>query len=196
MRNRGAAWFGGEFALLAAVSLLTLGGCADDDGDDAGGGGDGGNRQGYCAATNGWDSSYSDLEKDVLKIVNQRRSEGANCGSKGTFDPAPALKMNDELRCAARVHSLDMVERDYFDHTNPDGDGPAYRVDQAEYDWRTWGENIAAGSSDAEGTMQQWMNSDGHCANIMNPAFEELGVGYYPGTQYGHVWTQVFGAPR
>lgn len=74
--------------------------------------------------------------------------------------------------------------------------GPGERVDRVEYSWSTWGENIAAGSPDAHGTMQQWMNSDGHCARIMKPDYTELGVGYYPGGEFGHVWTQVFGTPR
>jgi uncharacterized protein YkwD len=43
--------------------------------------------------------------------------------------------------------------------------------------------------------MDQWMGSDGHCANIMNPSFTEIGVGYYPGGQWGHLWTQNFGTP-
>jgi uncharacterized protein YkwD len=42
-----------------------------------------------------------------------------------------------------------------------------------------------------------WLGSDGHCANIMNPAFVDLGVGYFnaPGSMYTHYWTQSFGAP-
>jgi uncharacterized protein YkwD len=88
-----------------------------------------------------------------------------------------------------------MSDRNFFDHTNPSGEGPAERVDAAGYDWRGIGENIAGGSPDAEGTMQQWMGSDGHCANIMSPDFEEIGIGYHPGGQYGHLWTQVFATP-
>ncbi len=185
--------------ITTGLCALALAGCADDEGDggeNMAGDGDGGNLAGYCAETNDWDPTYAQLEQDILQIVNERRAEGADCGTNGSFDPVPPLTMNAQLSCAARVHSKDMVDRNYFDHQNPDGEGPGERVDLAEYDWRTWGENIAAGSPDAAGTMQQWMNSDGHCANIMNPQFSEIGVGYFPGGDYGHVWTQVFGAPR
>lgn len=149
----------------------------------------------YCVDAAAWDPAWKALEEDVLAQVNQVRAQGANCGSKGTFAPAPPLTMNPALRCAARMHSLDMAARGFFDHTNPDGESPWDRMGKAGYGpYAAAGENIAAGSADAAGTMMQWMTSDGHCANIMSPNFQHLGVGYSPGGQYGHLWTQVFGA--
>ncbi|MDC0717609.1 CAP domain-containing protein [Nannocystis bainbridge] len=149
----------------------------------------------YCEPAKGWDPAWKQLEEDVLALVNQRRAEGANCGAQGNFGPAGPLSMDPALRCAARMHSKDMSDRDFFDHTNPDGEPPWDRMGKAGYgSYSNAGENIAGGSPDAAGTMDQWMNSDGHCANIMNPAFEHIGVGYYPGGQWGHLWTQVFGA--
>ena len=149
----------------------------------------------YCNGVADWDPAWTDLENEILVIVNQRRAEGANCGSAGSFGPAGPLTANPALRCAARVHSQDMVDRNFFDHTNPSGQSPFQRMGEAGYQYSTAGENIAAGNSTAAATMQQWMDSDGHCGNIMNDSFTELGVGYYPGGQYGHVWTQNFGAP-
>jgi uncharacterized protein YkwD len=149
----------------------------------------------YCAAVAGWDPAWRQLEDDILVLVNQARAMGANCGSQGNFGPAGPLTMDPALRCAARKHSTDMDARDFFDHINPDGETPWDRMGQAGYgDYSNAGENIAAGSPDAAGTMDQWMTSDGHCSNIMNPDFEHIGVGYHPGGQYGHLWTQVFGA--
>jgi uncharacterized protein YkwD len=112
----------------------------------------------YCSATQGWSTSYTLLEFQILDIVNQRRAEGADCGSQGYFPPAGPLSMHSELRCAARKHSKDMVDRDYFSHTNPDGWGPGQRLNAAGYSG-AWGENIAAGNSTAAATMTQWMNS-------------------------------------
>lgn len=149
----------------------------------------------YCSDAANWDPAWAQLEEDILTLVNQERAKGANCGSEGMFGPAGPLTMEPHLRCAARVHSKDMDDRNFFSHTNPDGEGPGQRIDKAQYgNYSTWGENIAAGSPNAAGTMNQWMGSDGHCANIMNPDFEHIGVGYHPGGQYGHLWTQVFGA--
>jgi uncharacterized protein YkwD len=90
---------------------------------------------------------------------------------------------------------MDMVENNYFDHTNLAGESPFVRMQLAGYTYAAAGENIAAGNNTAAATMGQWMGSDGHCANIMNPNFTEIGVGYFQGGGYGHYWTQNFGRP-
>ncbi|MCA9690578.1 MAG: CAP domain-containing protein [Myxococcales bacterium] len=138
--------------------------------------------------------AYWQLEEQMVPLVNERRAQGANCGSKGSFGPAPPLTVHPALRCAARKHSKDMADNNFFDHTNLMGESPGDRIDQTGYNWSTYGENIAAGNATAAATLNQWMGSDGHCANIMNPSFEHIGVGYHPGGQWGHLWTQVFGA--
>lgn len=190
-------------SILIAASLLVVPACSaldDDDGDAGSVGGDGdgdgdvpGNA--YCQSVADWDSNWNALENEVLSIVNQRRAQGANCGTSGMFGPASPLSMQGSLHCAARKHSQDMNVRNFFAHDNPDGEGPQPRIEKAGYtNWFTWGENIAAGSATAAATMDQWMGSDGHCANIMNPDFTEIGVGYTVGGEWGHLWTQVFGA--
>ena len=147
----------------------------------------------YCDGDDDWMGSWASLEEQVVEVVNQKRSEGANCGSEGSFGAAGPLVMHPLLQCAARMHSMDMVVRDFFSHTNPDGESPWDRIAKTGYGgYANAGENIAAGSATAAAVVDQWMNSDGHCANIMNPQFNEIGVGYYPGGQYGHYWTQVF----
>jgi len=178
----------------------------DDGGMDDGGMDDGGMDDGeppandpevpdnaYCTNVTSWDQGWSQLEQDVLDLVNEVRATGYNCGSGGNFGPAGPLTMQPNLRCAARVHSKDMDERNFFDHTNPSGESPFDRMGMAGYSFSTAGENIAGGSPDAAGTMDQWLNSSGHCANIMNPSFTEIGVGYHPGGNWGTLWTQKFG---
>jgi uncharacterized protein YkwD len=166
------------------------------EGNSAEGNGEGGDEVpsgSFCDPVSDWDASWSTLESQILDIVNARRSEGADCGSMGSFGPAPALTMNPSLRCAARVHSKQMVDMAFFDHVAPWGEEPWDRMEAAGYSYTFAGENIAAGNPTADATMQQWMDSDGHCSNIMSPDFTEIGVGYYPGGSYGHMWTQAFG---
>jgi len=146
----------------------------------------------FCNAVADWPADWAAWEQQVLELVNTRRAEGANCGANGSFDPADPLAINGALTCAARNHSMDMALRGYFDHTDPDGNGPSTRIAAAEYDWSTWGENIALGYPSPEAVVQGWMDSDGHCANLMSAAFTEIGIGYYA----GNYWTQVFGRPR
>lgn len=183
-------------------SLTSGGDEGDGDGDgegDAEGDGDGEQSaempdNDYCAAVSDWDSGHTALEFEILRLTNEIRARGANCGSRGDFEPAPPLTMQSNIHCSARAHSMDMAVRDYFDHDTPEGASPFDRMGEAGYQYRVAGENIAAGSHDAAGTMEQWMESDGHCANVMDPDYTELGVGYFPGGQYGFVWTQNFGS--
>lgn len=139
-------------------------------------------------------SPYASLEDEILAISNQRRAAGANCG--GTNYPAVGpLVMNEQLRQAARAHSMDMGARNFFDHNTPEGTTPFQRIAAAGYTGSPQGENIAAGNDTAAETMTQWMNSPGHCRNIMNGQFRALGVGYarVAGSRYTHYWTQNFG---
>ncbi|MFF9144646.1 CAP domain-containing protein [Streptomyces sp. NPDC014861] len=128
------------------------------------------------------DGGQSSAADEVISLVNAERAK-AGCGP---------LTANATLARAAQGHSADMAARDYFDHTNPDGDGPGERVTAAGYPWSTYGENIAMGQTTAEQVMEGWMNSPGHRANILNCDFKEIGVGVH--TDGGPYWTQVFGA--
>jgi len=129
----------------------------------------------------------SNFQQDILNLVNAERK-------KAGLQP---LKLNSQLAQAAQNHTNDMVSKGYFSHTSPSGGKMVMRVKATGYAYTSIGENIAAGNATAAGTMTQWMNSSGHRANILNPKFKELGVGYAPSQdQYKHYWTQVFGAAR
>lgn len=130
-------------------------------------------------------SAPSGTAAQVIALVNKERS-AAGCGPLGE---------DAQLRDAAQGHSDDMAARDFFDHTNPDGDGPGERVTASGYRWSTYGENIAKGQGTPEAVMTSWMNSPGHRANILNCAFEEIGVGVHEGDG-GPYWTQNFGTEQ
>lgn len=144
--------------------------------------------------TDAWPASYAAMEDAVIVEVNRRRAAGATCGGK-SYGPASPLTSNPRLRTSARRHSKDMTTRGFFDHQNPDGQSPSDRMRAAGYLGAGYsGENIAAGRDTASGTVQQWMDSPGHCSNIMNPAFQLIGVGYAYGAnaKFKHYWTQNF----
>ena len=151
----------------------------------------------YCNPVADWNGAWEAWELEVITLVNNARSTPTNCGTEGNFPAAPPVTLNGALTCSARSHSKDMGDNDFFSHTNLAGQGPGVRIDMAGYDPSTWGENIAAGQGSPAAVVNGWLDSDGHCANIMNASFTELGVGYYfaGGSTYGHYWTQNFGAP-
>lgn len=120
-------------------------------------------------------------EAAVLSLVNQERAK-AGCRPV-TADP--------ELAALAGEFSADMAERDFFDHTDPDGDDPWDRAEQAGITG-LGGENIARGQANAQSVMDAWMDSPGHKANIVNCEFKTLGVGAHF-AEGGPWWTQNFG---
>ncbi|HUQ02673.1 MAG TPA: CAP domain-containing protein [Kofleriaceae bacterium] len=173
--------------------LLVVAACG---GDDGGGGDDDGGGDvpalSYCDPVRDWPASAIALEAQIVTIVNQHRAAGATCG--GVAKPSvPPLTTSSALRCAARVHTKDMSDRDFFDHTNPSGEDPFERMVRAGYEWSSAGENIAGGGATAESTMEQWMGSTGHCNNIMSDRFVDIGVGH---VESDRLWTQVFGTPQ
>ena len=99
------------------------------------------------------------------------------------------------LRCAARIHSRDMNDRMFFDHVNPDADGPGDRINKAGYSYSIFGENIAKGAPDPAAVVAGWLASDDHCAILMSPQFTETGLGFYEG-EAGLYWTQTFAKPN
>lgn len=123
-----------------------------------------------------------DRESSMLALVNQVR-RGAGCGS---------LHWDGRLATASTGHSVDMVRRNYFEHVSPDGETPWDRAHAAGYP-KPGGENIAAGSATFAATLDQWLNSPGHLANITNCRFVAMGVGEAEGGALHHYWTQMFG---
>ena len=86
--------------------------------------------------------------------------------------------------------------QNYFEHDSLDGREFGDRMREAGFDGEyPWGENIAAGQSTPAAVVNGWMSSSGHCANIMNPGYRAIGVGYAysAASNYGHYWTQDFG---
>jgi len=140
-----------------------------------------------------------DFRASLLARINQVRATGANCGSDGVFGAAPPLAWNDLLTTAADGHSKDMAARNYFSHTSADGRTLADRVNATGYAWASLGENIAAGYIGVNAVMDGWIASPGHCANLMNAGFAEVGVACVPGAAadtYPTYWTMDLGRPR
>jgi uncharacterized protein YkwD len=86
-----------------------------------------------------------------------------------------------------------MLERGFFDHTDPDGRGPGDRVHRvSRRHWTAIGENIAAGFEDAARTCARWNRA--HLANMLTRSYTHIGAGYAMGPRgYGRYYVQVFG---
>lgn len=109
--------------------------------------------------------------ENIVNLVNQERTANG-------VDP---VKVNPELQSAAVAKSQDMIYRSYFDHY-AFGQTPWMFILKAGYNYSVAGENLAKGFSSSEGVVNAWMDSPEHRANILNPEYQEIGVGVVKGT--------------
>lgn len=131
----------------------------------------------------------------LLSELNVARSQARQCGGQA-FAAAAPLAWNATLGTIAQDHSRDMANNNYFDHKDRDGRTPGDRAELAGYSGQQVGENIAAGQDTVHKVVEGWLASPGHCANLMNPQYQELGAAYAtdPKSSAGIYWTAMFGA--
>lgn len=134
----------------------------------------------------------SGLPANVEQLLNILNSERTSRG----LNP---LLHHEQLAQAGRAHAADYFSLNCLtslSHTGRDGSDPGDRIARTGLRVRTWGENLACNNQSAAHVMQAWMNSSGHRANILNPAFTHVGLSISTDA-FGHpYWVQVFGTPR
>lgn len=142
----------------------------------------------YCQQT----TSTPQFRREFLEDINNMRQKGCNCG--GTYTPpAQPLTWNDQLEIAAIGHARDMANKNYFSHTSKNGRNMQDRIILNGYTYKGYksfsvGENIAQGQESIAEVMKGWFKSEGHCKNLMNPGFKEIGAAVY-----NNYWVQDFG---
>lgn len=124
----------------------------------------------------------------VLEHVNLARAQDQNCGQHGDRPAVGAVAGHALLHEASQRHADDMLANNFFSHTGSDGSSFSQRIRDTGYPGSPVGENIAGGDQDPARVVQRWMNSDGHCRNIMNGSATEIGVGYSVGGPWGSYW--------
>ncbi|WP_433898001.1 CAP domain-containing protein [Pseudomonas sp. PSE1(2024)] len=130
----------------------------------------------------------------LLEQLNAARAQPRQCGGQAFAATAP-LAWNAVLGGVAQEHSREMANNNYFDHKARDGRTPGDRAELAGYSGQQVGENIAAGQDTVQKVVAGWLASPGHCANLMNPQYRELGAAYAvdPKSSAGIYWTAMFG---
>lgn len=118
--------------------------------------------------------------EQVVALVNaERAKEGL----------AP-LSVDTQVQAAAQVRAVECEQS--FSHTRPNGSSFSTALKEQNVSYRRAGENIAWGQRSPEEVVNAWMNSSGHRANIMNPNFTKIGVGYHQNTKGVNYWSQLF----
>ncbi|MBU1967314.1 hypothetical protein KJ707_02710 [Patescibacteria group bacterium] len=124
--------------------------------------------------------------KQVIEATNQER---AQLGLK-------PLQLNQSLTQAALAKGQNMFTDQYWSHTAPDGVEPWYFIQQAGYQYRVAGENLARDFANTPNMVAAWMASPTHRANIVNSKYEEIGIAVIDGSLEGYETTlvvQMFG---
>lgn len=129
------------------------------------------------------DALGPDFDPNVEQFVSLMNDHRASVG-------CGPLEWNSSVAEVAQGHSRDMVQRDFFDHDNPDGASPFDRLRAAGISYSRAAENIAWGYSSAEAVLDGWINSPGHRANLENCSLTQHGVGLLETR-----WTHLFITP-
>lgn len=139
--------------------------------------------------------SNSNIRSTMLRLVNQARSQERVCGNQ-LYLAAPALQWNQQLVSAARVHTADMANNNFFNHIGSNNSVTASRIQNAGYSWIAVGENLAGALETSTEVMDNLLRSPTHCAVIMNPQFREMGAACQnnPDSDLILYWAQEFGA--
>jgi uncharacterized protein YkwD len=132
------------------------------------------------------------FKDEFLERINDVRQKGCKCGNV-YMPPVPPLVWNNQLTDAAKDHARDMSKRKYFSHTSKDGRSIQDRIMATGYNYTCYksfaiGENIAQGQESIAEVSDGWFESPGHCKNLMNPSFKEIGI-----AEYNRYWVQDFG---
>lgn len=136
------------------------------------------------------------LTQTMLTLLNQTRSQSRMCGPQ-SWDAAPPLASNEKLDLAAARHSADMATHNFFSHEGSNGLKADSRTNETGYQWLSVAENIAGGQTDMVNVIEDWLESDKHCENLMRPELSEAGVGCFKNedTMLKIYWTLVLARP-
>ena len=116
----------------------------------------------------------------IVELVNEERAKAGL--SEVALDPA--------ITQAANIRAREIKQS--FSHTRPNGKKFSSVLQEQGISFRGSGENIAWGQQSPEEVMTAWMNSSGHRANILKPAYKKIGVGHYQDANGRHYWAQLF----
>ena len=126
--------------------------------------------------------------EEVIRLTNQKRVENG----------LTSLSENSKLSQAALAKGNDMLAKGYWAHFAPDGTSPWNFFLNFGYKYKYAGENLARDFSDPVSAVNAWMSSPTHRENILNPNYQEIGIGVIEGSLSGTDTTiivQFFGTP-
>jgi len=131
---------------------------------------------------------------DSTRLYNESKVDYHLVNAFRVYHSLPALKWSEQAATSAHLHSQDMADNNYFDHTSLDGRQPWTRMKAQGISYHAAAENISAGRNNGIDTHDGWVNSSGHRSNILNDDVTRLGVGaaYQQNSTYRYYFTENF----
>ncbi len=142
--------------------------------------------------------SSKDFIDKAIALVNAGRGVARKCGTTD-YPAVGALKWQPQAEQAALTQVQYLQQNNLFTHDGASGSTVGSRLTATGYVWQSVGENIAAGFPDLETTVKGWFDSEGHCVNLMNGAFTDLGIAEVVGSStntYKTYWGMVLARPQ
>lgn len=119
--------------------------------------------------------TYMTYNDEILRAAETQVWEMTN--AYRTYMGLSNLQWESKAEAAARGHSQDMADNNYFAHNSQDGTRFSARLQAEGISYRSCGENICAGSGDAIYMVIGWIGSSGHRDGILTTGFKYIGVG-------------------
>lgn len=116
-----------------------------------------------------------DLSTTAVPAINALRAVAQVCGGVN-FSAVGAVAWDGRLAEAAQLHSADMAANNFFAHTGSNHSDVGVRVTASGYSWSSVAENIAEGPGSQVAVLNGWMNSPGHCVNLMRASITHVGL--------------------
>ena len=120
-------------------------------------------------------TATASLTQQAVVQINAIRASARNCGGV-SFAAASPIAGNDKLEAAAIAQAQYMQSTNTLTHVGSGNSSIADRITGTGYLWSGIGENVAVGYETLADVLQGWVESPGHCANLMNAGFADIGI--------------------
>jgi uncharacterized protein YkwD len=129
----------------------------------------------------------------LLVLVNAARAAGGDCGRRGPRPALAALAWSDTLTAVAERQARWLARHGELVHVGEGGKRLGDRAHEEGYRWQRINENLALGQAAAAEAVADWLRSDEHCANLLDPGVAEFALACAGTSQGERVWVWVAG---
>ncbi len=138
-----------------------------------------------CADLGIWEFEWIEREDDALELLNDKRSEGAECGGE-EYPAVDPVEVDEFLRCAARLHSDEMRQTQNLSAENEAGENTQQRIENVGFEAESTAGVVNHGGFSGQHIIGTWFGEDSdHCDTVMGADFTHVGIG---NTEGGNTW--------